>query len=53
MPYSLISRPHHAIMHQIAVTVGSLYQPSAVARDQCDFALDTLEECLTLAMRED
>jgi 4-aminobutyrate aminotransferase len=24
-----------------------------VTRDQCDFALDTLEECLTLALRED
>jgi 4-aminobutyrate aminotransferase len=24
-----------------------------ITRDQCDFALDTLEECLTLAMRED
>jgi 4-aminobutyrate aminotransferase len=23
-----------------------------VTRDQCDFALDTLEECLTVAMRE-
>jgi len=23
-----------------------------ITRDQCDFALDTLEECLTLAMRE-
>jgi 4-aminobutyrate aminotransferase len=26
--------------------------PLIVSRDQCDFALDTLEECLTLAMRE-
>jgi 4-aminobutyrate aminotransferase len=24
-----------------------------ITRDQCDFALDTLEECITLAMRED
>jgi 4-aminobutyrate aminotransferase len=24
-----------------------------ITRDQCDFALDTLEECLALAMRED
>ena len=24
-----------------------------ITRDQCDFALDTLEECLTLAVRED
>jgi 4-aminobutyrate aminotransferase-like enzyme len=23
-----------------------------ITRGQCDFALDTLEECLTLAMRE-
>ena len=24
-----------------------------ITRDQCDFALVTLEECLTLAVRED
>ena len=27
--------------------------PLIISRDQCDFALDTLEECLELAMRED
>ena len=26
--------------------------PLVISRDQCDFALDTLEECLKLAMRE-
>jgi 4-aminobutyrate aminotransferase len=30
-----------------------LCPPLIISRDQCDFALDTLEECLTLAMRED
>ncbi|HLY19589.1 MAG TPA: aminotransferase class III-fold pyridoxal phosphate-dependent enzyme, partial [Bryobacteraceae bacterium] len=29
-----------------------LCPPLIITRDQCDFALDTLEECLTLAMRE-
>lgn len=30
-----------------------LCPPLIISRDQCEFALDTLEECLTLAMRED
>jgi len=30
-----------------------LCPPLIISRDQCDFALDTLEECLTLATRED
>jgi len=30
-----------------------LSPPLIISRDQCEFALDTLEECLTLAMRED
>ncbi len=30
-----------------------LCPPLIISRDQCDFALDTLEECFTLAMRED
>jgi 4-aminobutyrate aminotransferase len=29
-----------------------LSPPLVISRDQCDFALDTLEECLTLAMRD-
>ncbi len=29
-----------------------LCPPLIISRDQCEFALDTLEECLTLAMRE-
>ena len=29
-----------------------LSPPLIITRDQCDFALDTLEECLTLAQRE-
>lgn len=29
-----------------------LSPPLIISRDQCDFALDTLEECLTLALRE-
>jgi 4-aminobutyrate aminotransferase len=29
-----------------------LSPPLVISRDQCDFALDTLEECLTQAMRE-
>lgn len=29
-----------------------LSPPLIISRDQCEFALDTLEECLTLAMRE-
>ena len=29
-----------------------LSPPLVITRDQCDFALDTLEDCLTLAMRE-
>jgi len=30
-----------------------LCPPLIISRDQCDFALHTLEECLALAMRED
>jgi 4-aminobutyrate aminotransferase len=30
-----------------------LCPPLIISRDQCDFALDTLEDCLTLAMRGD
>ena len=30
-----------------------LCPPLIISRDQCDFALDTLEDCFTLAMRGD